>query len=147
MKSKGFTLIELMIVVVIVGILASIAYPSYRDYVTRSRRTDAKSALMATAQAMERFYTEKMTYNAATLGTNATDIGLTTSPDRFYTIGFDSDPTNATACSATATTSPSGTAFRICATPTAAQAVDTACGTFSLSSTGVKTPTTARCWE
>lgn len=149
MKQKGFTLIELMVVVAIVGILAAVAYPSYTDYITRSRRTDAKSALMATAQAMERFYTEKMTYNAATLGTSAptTDIGLTTSPDSFYTIAFDSDPTDATACSATDTTSPSGTAFRLCATPTGSQAGDTACGTFSLSSTGVKTPTTGRCWD
>ena len=51
---SGFTLVELMIVVAIVGIIASIAYPSYSEYVTRSKRGDAMSALMLASQAMER---------------------------------------------------------------------------------------------
>lgn len=51
---SGFTLVELMIVVAIIGIIASIAYPSYNQYVTRAKRGDAMSALMLASQAMER---------------------------------------------------------------------------------------------
>ncbi|WP_048308671.1 type IV pilin protein [Halomonas sp. PR-M31] len=54
-KNSGFTLIEMMIAVAIVGILASIAYPSYQSYVERSRRGDAIISLLELAQAQERF--------------------------------------------------------------------------------------------
>ncbi|RIX46804.1 MAG: type IV pilin protein [Rhodocyclales bacterium GT-UBC] len=144
-KQKGFTLIELMIVVVVISILAAVAVPSYRQYVAKSRRTDAKSALLATSQAMEKFYTEKMTYDAATLGTASTDISKTTSPDGYYTIRFDSAPTG-TVCSALSTSSSNATAYRICATPTGSQTGD-ACGILSIDNKGVKLPATAGCWR
>ncbi|MBT5967504.1 MAG: prepilin-type N-terminal cleavage/methylation domain-containing protein, partial [Gammaproteobacteria bacterium] len=51
---KGFTIIELMITVAIIGILASIAYPSYQESVYKSRRADGKGALLGLANAMER---------------------------------------------------------------------------------------------
>ncbi|MDP2716340.1 type IV pilin protein [Rheinheimera sp.] len=59
---KGMTLIEVMIVVVIVGILASIAYPSYQNYVTRTNRGAASACLLELSQFMERLYTQNMTY-------------------------------------------------------------------------------------
>ena len=59
---KAFTLIELMVVVAIIGIMASIAYPNYQDSVRRSRRADAKGALLNFANAMERYFTENNTY-------------------------------------------------------------------------------------
>ena len=68
-KSRGFSLIELMIVVVIVAILGSIAYPSYLNQVTQSRRADAQAVLMEAAQFMERFYTENNRYDRDTAGT------------------------------------------------------------------------------
>lgn len=67
-KLNGFTLIELMIVVVVVGILAAVAYPSYREHIKKSRRADAQSALMAFAQAMERHRTKNFTYVGAADG-------------------------------------------------------------------------------
>ena len=66
---KGFSLIELMIVVVIIAILSTIAYPSYQDNLTRARRADAQAVLMEAAQFMERFYTENNRYDQDTGGT------------------------------------------------------------------------------
>lgn len=68
-KGKGFSLIELMIVVAIAGILGSIAYPSYLNQVAQSRRADAQAVLMEAAQFMERFYTENNRYDQDTGGT------------------------------------------------------------------------------
>ncbi|TAG05322.1 MAG: type IV pilin protein [Betaproteobacteria bacterium] len=61
-KTRGFTLIEVMIVVAIVGILAAIALPAYGQYVERARRNDAKAMLLEAAQYMERRFTESRSY-------------------------------------------------------------------------------------
>jgi len=61
-RAQGFTLIELMIVVVVVGLLAAIAIPNYREYVAAARRVDAQAALMELAQFMERYYTANGRY-------------------------------------------------------------------------------------
>lgn len=75
---RGFTLIELMIVVVIIGIIASIAYPSYTRYVQKSVRTDAHAGLMQAASELERCYTRTYSY--------ANCDFPNTSPERRYTI-------------------------------------------------------------
>jgi len=62
-RARGFTLIELMVVVVVLGLLASIAIPNYSSYVTRSKRTAAKTVLLDTANALERNYTTFGCYN------------------------------------------------------------------------------------
>lgn len=64
---SGFTLIELMIVVVIVGILMSVGYPSYQEYGRRAKRSEGKAALMDTAARMERFYSNNNRYPVAAL--------------------------------------------------------------------------------
>lgn len=67
---RGFTLIEVMIVVAVVAVLAAIAYPSYDEQVRRSRRADAQTALLELSQHMERYFTAKGTYEDAELPFN-----------------------------------------------------------------------------
>lgn len=75
MWNKGFTLIELIITMAIIGILVSLAYPSYLDYVTRARRHDGQTALLELANQMEHYYANNNTYQTATIATgNATDV-------------------------------------------------------------------------
>lgn len=75
---RGFSLIELMIVVAVIGILAAIAYPSYQENVRATRRADAQGALMAFAAAMERYRTENGTYEKAATGGANTGAPLAT---------------------------------------------------------------------
>ena len=128
-KNKGFTLIELMIVVAIVGIVAAIAYPSYQEQVAKSRRGDCSGALVGLAQSMERFYTVNNTY----LG--AADAGGNTGLPAVYSTTCPVDggtPTyNLTIAAATAST------YTVQAAPTGPQTGDR-CGTFTLTNTGVK---------
>jgi len=72
---RGVTLLELMVVVVIVGILASIAYPNYREFVSRAKRNEAKAALLQIAQNQERFYLQNNTYT-----TDMTQLGFPVDP-------------------------------------------------------------------
>ena len=76
---RGVTLMELMIVVVVLGILTTIAYPSYRQYAARAKRTEAKSALLQIATMQERFYLQNNTYT-----TNMTSLGFPVA-DNFLT--------------------------------------------------------------
>src|SRR5258705_11108197 len=75
-RGRGFTLIELMIRVAIIAVLSAIAYPSYRESVAKSRRSDAQAVLVQGNQWMERFYAENYAYNKNTAGTAVTDSTL-----------------------------------------------------------------------
>src|SRR3546814_14278566 len=70
-QMRGFTLIELMVVVAIIAILASIAYPAYTDYIVKTRRSAGAACLLEQARFMERYYTTNMGYSSAALPATA----------------------------------------------------------------------------
>lgn len=138
-ESNGFSLIELMIAIAIVGILAAIAYPAYQDQVMKSRRADAKIALGHAAQLQERWFTQNGTYS-----TTISDIGGNTSDEGYYAISV-ANP-GGTGCSSGSNVY----CYTLTATPQAPQNTDTRCANFTLTHTGVKgvsgTLTAADCW-
>ena len=143
-QQRGFTLIEVMIVVVIVAILAAVAIPSYQDSVRKTRRADAKEALTRIAALQERyFFTHNAYGNAAALGVGSS------STEKYYTINIYTTP------GATDTTCGVAPCFRAVANPPpgSPQAADTKCSIFTLNHIGQKTAkssggavTTADCW-
>ena len=70
-SNNGFTLVEIMIVLAIVGILAFFAYPNYQNYLTRSYRNEAKYALLDLANQMENYYSKHQTYESAAVNLTA----------------------------------------------------------------------------
>ncbi len=132
-KQCGFTLIELMITVAIVGILASIAYPSYVNYIVRANRSAAQSFIYAVANKQEQYMLNARTYAADIAALN---ISVPSEVAPNYTV------TTAPNMSATPPT------FTVTAVPIGAQlARDTQCGTLTLDSTGAKTATSSTgCW-
>ena len=118
-RTRGVTLIELIIAVAVVAILAAIAFPSYQEQVRKTRRADGKAELMETAQQLERCYTRFSRYNDGNCG-----VALpSNSSESYYVV------------SAAAMTA---SAFTLDATPQGAQANDTRCGVLRLTSTGLQ---------
>ena len=138
-NNYGFTLVELMIVVAIIGVMSAIAYPSYTSYMKKSGRADAKVGLARIADKQERYYLQNNTYATTTALLGLANPWIT--DEGYYSITIDDG----------ADTS----GFTATAEALAGQAKDTDCKTFSLSSTGLKTATVdatdpdadaSKCW-
>ncbi len=138
---NGFTLIELMIVIVIVGILAAIAVPSYTDYISKARRTDALNGISNVALALERYYSINNAYpnDIAVLPAPSSS----SSPDGYYDMSLNATVANA-----------NSSQFEILATRNNANPDDKNCKVFRLTQTGVKSATddsptdsTSTCWK
>jgi type IV pilus assembly protein PilE len=127
-KSSGFTLIELMVAVLIVGILAAIAIPSYQSYLLKGNRTVAQVHLMNIAQQQQHYLLDSRSY-APSLA--ALSMTTPTNVSTHYTI---EDPF-------TVGTAPNS--FSVTATPIGSQANDQ-CGTLAIDNVGNKTP--VNCW-
>ncbi|MCD6045631.1 MAG: pilE [Gammaproteobacteria bacterium] len=131
-RHSGFTLIELMIVIVIISILAGIAYPSYTAYVERGRRSDGQSALLDLSHRMDQYFSEHKSYKGATLA----QLGITeTSPEGYYNLSINDI---------------SGNSYTANAVPLGAQSSDK-CGTLTLNQLGQRSftgtsATLSECW-
>jgi len=145
-RQRGMTLIELVVVIMIVGILAAVAIPSYRSYVLRSQRSDAKDALLVIATAQEKHYLQCNSYAtgiAAATDCVAGDLqGTADSKNGWYSI--------------TLPMAGDATAFSVTITADAgdSQAQDLECQSFTVTSAGVRTAdddggndNTAECWR
>ncbi len=138
MKStKGFTLIEILIVVAILGVLAAIAIPSYQGSVLLSRRAEAKSTLLQVASDQERFYSNSNSYSTNALPLAAPPVADRMSENLRYRITVAACGTGIASC------------FIATATPQGNQTVDL-CTTLTLASSGARGATggtAAECWE
>ncbi|NUO75403.1 MAG: type IV pilin protein [Lysobacter sp.] len=133
--APGFTLIELMVALAILGILVGIAYPAYLDSVRKSRRGQAKADLLELAQRAERFHTQGNSYVGFGASLSAADRQSPRTGAAAYTLRVSDETANG---------------YTLRAEPSGAQANDTACAGLSLNQAGVKGSTgsagAAHCW-
>ncbi len=154
-KSRGFSLIEMMVTVAIVGILAAIAYPSYRTYVLRTQRAVAKTAMAEVVARQEGYFVDRKRYatTLSALGYAAATLYLTTdgalsatnSDSSIYSLNLAG---NSASCPASG--SATAMAYSIVATPLNGQTQDKNCMSLCLTASGIKSASgnsTTRCWK
>ncbi|AVP96161.1 pilus assembly protein PilE [Ahniella affigens] len=135
----GFTLIELMVALIVMAILAGIAYPSYTQYTFRARRADGQNVLIRVAAEQERFYTQFNRYAQDLTAAPPAGLGMTSldSDNGYYTVSVAAGPSG------------NNQSYTLRASPAGIQ-VDDACERLVLSSTGLKTQsgseTNGPCW-
>ena len=152
MKPRGFTFIELMVVLALVGLLAVIAIPSYQESVRKSRRAEVRSQLMEVAQYLQRFYSHNESFAttkagaAATIPSELAKVPRNAAPgSQSYDISF--------ATPAAGAINPGLASFKIQAVRRAGGPMDgDKCGDFTLENTGARnvlkaTDTAANCWR
>jgi type IV pilus assembly protein PilE len=146
-RPSGFTLFEIMFVVAIIGILAAIAYPSYTQYTLRGYRAQAKTALLETAQWMERNYSLTQSYAIQPNGT-AIDNGVLASQPFTKVL----DGTGTARYDVSFLAGPTANTFTLQAVPASVQISDLRCKTLTLTNaqargvTGGATGTAGECW-
>ncbi len=140
---RGFTLVELMIVVVVVSILAAVAIPSYRNYVMRSQRTDATTALLRIQAAEEKFFLQNNAYSTNLVPAPPNGLGMADRHGRrqLRRLVFNGDAGGA------------GVSYVATATAAAGQLDDVKCQTFTIDQNGTRQATgsganpTQECWR
>ncbi|MBN8751284.1 Fimbrial protein [Xylophilus ampelinus] len=138
-SAKGFTLIELMIVVAVVAILAAIAYPSYQEYVMRSRRVEGQALLNDVAARQERWRAQNGTYMTDQANIDKLKLPYGDKSEHGYynlKVGFVADGSDG--------------GYTLTAERALSQTADTRCGDFILTATGkkdVSSGTVADCWR
>lgn len=132
-KTRGFTLIELMIVVAIVGILFGIALPSYLNNQLRAHRADAKAMLLNISARQERFMAQNNSYTTDIAGAGGLNLGTTDSKDGYYKMVVRNGPCGDTI-----------NCYKVVAIAVDGQVKDTDCLRIKYDSTGVKSPD--NCW-
>ncbi len=128
-RKQGFSLLELMVVIAIIAILAAYAIPNYRQYVMKSKRTEAQNRILEIAGMHEKFYANTNRY-PTTLGSGANGLNLTSD-----FLNWDNYVITATFVNG----------WTLTATAIGGQAQDTACPTINFNNLSQKTPIT--CWE
>jgi type IV pilus assembly protein PilE len=146
--NAGFTLIELMIVVVIIAILASIAVPAYTNSVRKSRRAEAKTAISDFAAREERIYATQNTYSTdpGVLGYTPAGGSWPVSTGKYYQIEA---PSSQPAAVTTTSSTPATFSVTVDPSPGSPQLSDTACASFTLTNTGLQGATGTNptsCW-
>lgn len=145
LRRRGFSLIELMIALAVIGVLAAVAVPSYQGYMRSAYRAEARIALQEAAQWMERHFSMTQTYATTSQGGTIDNAalaaaGLAVTPRAGtvrYNISFSAGPT--------------ATTYTLQAVPTGRQTADSACGTLTLTNLQVRgisgTGSVADCWS